>query len=438
MINIKSFGKRTIVFVVSLLIAQIVLAQYAPSAEVRASQNEFRNQRFGIFIHWGIYSMMGDGEWAMTTQNLNYREYSHLAGGFYPSRFNAQEWVKAFKDAGARYITFTSRHHDGFSMFKTATSAYNIVDGTPYGKDVVKQLADACHEQGLSLHLYYSHLDWYRTDYPLGRTGLGTGRATDKQNYASYLTFMKTQLRELLTNYGKVDCIWFDGWWDHDVDPSPFDWHLKEQYDLIHKLQPQCMVANNHHQAPFAGEDIQIFERDVPGENKAGLSGQSVSSLPLETCQTMNDSWGYRISDKNYKSSDQLIQLLVSTAGRDANLLLNIGPRPDGTLPEESLDRLKAIGRWLRQNGETIYGTRGGCIAPHDWGVTTQKGNKLYVHILNCTDRALFLPLKQQVGSAQMYSSRQRVRVDRTSAGVVINLPEEVKGPDTIVELVLK
>lgn len=184
---------------------------------------------------------------------------------------------------------------------------------------------------------------------------------------------MNRQLREILTNYGPVRCIWFDGWWDHDSDPTPFDWHFDQPYKLIHSLQPSCLVANNHHQVPFEGEDIQVFEQDLPGENSYGLSGQKISHLPLETCLTMNDSWGYDITDKDYKSADYLIRKLVTAAGKDANLLLNVGPRPDGELPVEAVERLHQIGQWLKVHGETIYGTRGGIVAPHDWGVTTQK-----------------------------------------------------------------
>lgn len=256
--------KRLFLTAAAALSLNVASAQaYQPSPQIKQAQQEFQDQKFGIFLHWGIYSMLGDGEWVMNNRSINYEEYPHLADGFYPSKFNADEWVAAFKDAGARYITFTTRHHDGFSMFKTATSTYNIVDGTPYAHDVLADLATACRKQGLSLHLYYSHLDWHRLDYPLGRTGRKLGRPTDQQDYAKYFDFMNQQLTELLTNYGKIGCIWFDGWWDHDSDPKPFDWRLDEQYQLIHQLQPQCLVANNHHQKPYEGEDIQIFERDV-------------------------------------------------------------------------------------------------------------------------------------------------------------------------------
>jgi alpha-L-fucosidase len=430
--------KRLFLTAAAALSLNVASAQaYQPSPQIKQAQQEFQDQKFGIFLHWGIYSMLGDGEWVMNNRSINYEEYPHLADGFYPSKFNADEWVAAFKDAGARYITFTTRHHDGFSMFKTATSTYNIVDGTPYAHDVLADLATACRKQGLSLHLYYSHLDWHRLDYPLGRTGRKLGRPTDQQDYAKYFDFMNQQLTELLTNYGKIGCIWFDGWWDHDSDPKPFDWRLDEQYQLIHQLQPQCLVANNHHQTPYEGEDIQIFERDVPGENKAGLSGQDISRLPLETCQTMNDSWGYDITDKNYKSADEIIRLLVNTAGRNANLLLNIGPRPDGKLPQESLDRLKAIGKWLRANGESIYGTRGGVVTPRDWGVTTQKGKTLYVHILNLQDASLFLPV-ENVKRAVMFADMSPVKMTRCPGGVTLSFSAIPSGVDTIVEVSLK
>lgn len=429
--------QRTIVILLALLPLRALA--YEPTDSIIRAQETFRDNKFGIFIHWGIYSMLGDGEWVMHNKKLNYNEYTHLADGFYPSRFDAEEWVKAFKAAGARYITFTSRHHDGFSMFKTATSNYNIVDGTPYHRDVLKELAAACRKYGLKLHVYYSHLDWHRTDYPLGRTGTALGRPTDRQDYNNYLSFMKQQLTELLTGYGPLGAIWFDGWWDHDSDATPFDWRLDEQYALIHRLQPSCMVANNHHQVPFAGEDIQIFEQDLPGENSHGLSGQGIGQLPLETCLTMNETWGYNITDKDYKSAEFLIRSLVKAAGKNANLLLNIGPRPDGQLPAEAVERLKAIGKWMQQYGTTIYGTRGGIVAPHDWGVTTQRGKTLYVHILKGEDRGLYLPLpRRQVRQAVMFDSRAKVSVIASGDGTTITLPSTPTGIDTIVEVTLR
>lgn len=419
--------------------ATVPAQTYQPSEANLQSRREFQEARFGIFLHWGLYAMLASGEWTMHNQNLNYKDYAMLAGGFYPSKFNAEEWVKAIKAAGARYICFTTRHHEGFSMFHTRYSDYNIVDATPFGRDVLKELADACHKHGIRLHLYYSHADWYREDAPRGRTGLGTGRPAPKDNGESYFNFINGQLTELLTNYGEIGAIWFDGMWDQDRNPN-FDWHLDEQYSLIHKLQPACLIGNNHHITPFPGEDIQIFERDLPGENKAGMSGQAISRLPLETCETMNGMWGYKINDRNYKPAKELIRYLVKAAGKDANLLMNIGPQPDGQLPAIALQRLSEVGKWLETYGETIYGTRGGCIPPHTWGVTTQKDNKLYVHILNLEDKALFLPLEDhKVRKAMLFADRSPLRFHEEEGGIVLYLndvPQEET--DIVVELQLK
>ncbi len=410
---------------------------YVPTAENLEARKEFQDAKFGIFLHWGLYSMLATGEWTMTNKDLNYREYQKLAGGFYPSRFNAHDWVAAIKASGAKYICFTTRHHEGFSMFHTKYSDYNIVDATPFKRDIVKELADECHKQGIGIHFYYSHIDWWREDAPWGRTGRGTGRPNPNGDWKSYYQFMNNQLTELLTNYGKVGAIWFDGWWDQDQNPS-FDWQLPEQYALIHKLQPACLIGNNHHQTPFEGEDFQMFERDLPGENTAGLSGQQISRLPLETCETMNGMWGYKITDQNYKSDTTLVHYLVGAAGRNANLLMNIGPQPDGCLPEVAVERLKKMGEWMKVYGETIYGTCGGFIAPHDWGVTTQKGNRLFVHILNLQDKSLFLPLgDKKVRSAVDFVSRRAVKTQKCQGGVVIsfdNVPTEI---DRVVEIQL-
>ena len=320
-------------------------------------------------------------------------------------------------------------------MFHTKYSDYNIVDATPFKRDIVKELADECHRQGIDIHFYYSHIDWQREDAPLGRTGLGTGRPKEAQNWDSYYKFMNNQLTELLTNYGKVGAIWFDGWWDQDFNPS-FDWRLPEQYALIHKLQPACLIGNNHHETPFEGEDFQMFERDLPGENTAGLSGQKISQLPLETCETMNGMWGYRITDQNYKSTRTLIHYLVKAAGRNANLLMNIGPQPDGCLPAVAVERMKEMGEWMKTYGETIYGTRGGMIAPHDWGVTTEKNNRMYVHILNLKDKSLFLPLEgKNVKKAVDFVSRKAVKYQKCQGGIVIALDAVPTDIDKVVEL---
>ena len=422
---------------VSLLCLNGFAQDYVPTPENLQARKEFSDMKFGIFLHWGIYSMFAQGEWYMHNANIDWREYGKAASAFYPANFDAEAWVKAIKDSGAKYITFTTRHHDSFSMWDTEQSDFNIVDATPYKKDVLKMLADECQKQGVTLNLYYSHLDWRREDYPQGRTGHGTHRDASKADWPSYYKFMNDQLTELLTNYGKVGAIWFDGFWDHDEDAVPFDWQLGPQYELIHRLQPSCLVGNNHHVEVHPGEDIQIFERDVPGQNTAGLSGQAISRLPLETCQTMNGMWGYKIIDQNYKSTEELIRLLVRTSGKGANLLLNIGPQPNGELPATALDRLKEMGEWLRANGESIYGTTAGDLEEQPWGVTTRNGNALYLHILDLDSNTLELPLSCKVKSATVLNGNA-VRFKKTKTGVTLTFDEKPSGTDYIVKLITK
>lgn len=440
--------KKLLTLTLTLLVSASVVAQssYTPTAENLASRKEFADSKFGIFIHWGIASVFGQGEWYLHRAQLNHQEYKKAADAYYPHRFDAKEWVKAIKDSGAKYITFVSRHHDGFSMWDTAYSDYDIVDATPYKRDIIKALARECHRQDIRLHFYYSHIDWSRDDYPAptSTTGHHKRKVTGKDHFDggwdNYYKFMNNQLTELLTKYGKIGAIWFDGHWDHGKDKEPFDWRLDEQYALIHKLQPACLICNNHHLAALPGEDFQTFERDLPGENKAGFSeGQEVSqSLPLETCQTMNKSWGYVVKDTNYKSLEYLIRYLVSTSGKGANLLLNIGPQPNGEIPAAALERLKGMGEWLRKYGDTIYGTTAGDIAAQEWGVTTRKGDRLFVHIFNLKEKSLHLPLKCAVKKAFVFDSNAPVQFVQNAEGVTLSFDEVPSGTDYIVELKTK
>ena len=428
--------KYTLLVVVSFLFVCLSMAQqsYVPTNDNLKNREEFQDMKFGVFIHWGIYSMMADGEWIMNNKNINHNEYAKLAQGFYPSKYDAAKWVADVKASGAKYICITSRHHDGFSMFETKQSPFNIVDATPFKRDIIKELADECHKQGVKLHFYYSLLDWTRNDYyPLGRTGHGVGR-TEKGNWDSYHRFMKNQITELLTNYGEIGAIWFDGLWDQ---PAEFDWKIREIYDLIHSIQPGCLVINNHHLTPLEGEDGQTFEKDLPGQNKTGFSGTAtIGQLPLETCETMNNTWGYSITDLNYKSEKELIHYLIKAAGNNANLLMNVGPRPNGEFPDIAIQRYCAIGDWLKVYGESIYNTRGGVIAPQEWGVTTQNGNKLFVHIINLQNNTLFLPLTgKKVRSAKSFLDKKTIKYSKEKDGIVLQLDEIPNDTDFVVVL---
>ncbi len=398
-----------------------------------AAREWFRDAKFGMFIHWGAYSQLGQGEWVMENRSIPIDTYEWLASAFNPVKFDAHAWVAAAKAAGVRYITITSRHHDGFSMFATKATRYNIVDWTPFARDPLKELADECHKNDIKLFFYYSQLDWHHPDYwPRGRTGQATGRP-ESGDWNRYLDFLDTQLTELLTNYGPIGGIWFDGMWDK----PDADWKLAQTYALIHRLQPAALIIPNHHEAPKPGEDVQTFEQDLPGSNTAGFNTKEIGALPLETSLTMNQSWGFNITDKKFKSVKELIGYLVRTAGNDGNLLLNIGPRPDGTIQPEALERLNAIGDWLRTYGRSIYGTRGGPVSPRSWGATTRRGDTVFVHLLDWPDRELALPpLGARVVRAAMLASGERVEAVESAGGVTLTLPAATNDPDRVVVLV--
>ncbi len=344
-----------------------------------------------------------------------------------------------------KYIILTSRHHDSFSNWDTKQSDWNIMN-TPYGKDLIAQLAAECHREGMKLGFYYSTLDWMRDDYrwKTGRTGQGTGRE-GKGDWDRYIEFMKAQITELLTNYGDIAVMWFDGHWDQTADENrtdqgaAVDWHYPEIYGLIRKLQPNCLIANNHHLPVFPGEDYQVFERDVPGENKAGYSGQEVARMPLETCQTINETWGFNIVDDHYKSTAELLHLLVRTAGTGANLLLNVGPMPDGRIQPECVDRLQEMGEWLGKYGHTIYGTQMGWVKPQAWGAVTNKGKTYYIHVLDGKAGSIVLNIPN-IKSAKWLNVGGKLewKRDRKSGDVTFTLGGGLDPVDSIIEVTVK
>ncbi|MES2063965.1 MAG: alpha-L-fucosidase [Bacteroidota bacterium] len=406
---------------------------YTPTAGNLAARQKFQDMKFGLFIHWGIYSILGDGEWVMHDKKIPYDSYKRLAGFFNPQEFNAKEWVAFAKKAGMKYITITSRHHDGFSMFGTKMSPYNIVDATPYHKDPLMELAQECEKEGIELHFYYSLLDWGRPDYAFG-SQIVDGKPV-KGDWDSYIKFMKDQLTELITKYPGVKGIWFDGDWER----TKVNWHYDEIYGLIHKLNPAILVGNNHHVAPKDGEDFQMFEKDLPGANTTGFApDQTIGKLPLETCETINGSWGFNINDRNFKSSKQIIHYLVNDAGRNANFLLNIGPMPNGKIQSEFTDTLAIVGAWVQKNGESIYGTRGSYVPPQPWGVITTKAKTMYVHITSPQGEGyIFIPkVKEKVSKAVLLSNGNAVKFKQQPEGVFIYTDGLTADPvDTIIKL---
>jgi alpha-L-fucosidase len=421
---------------------------YRPTEDNLKARTWFQDAKFGLFIHWGVYAVLGDGEWVMNNHKMTVADYENLPPQFNPTKFDPAAWVGLAKAAGMKYITITSKHHDGFAMWDSKVSDWTITRRTLYAKDVLKPLADECRKQGIKLFFYHSHLDWHHPDYyPRGQTGHNTGRPPHG-DFNKYLDYMDAQLAELCSSdYGSIGGIWFDGWWDQQVpkdqragDPKKtlVDWRLRRTYDLIHKLQPQALIGNNHHVAPFAGEDFQMFEKDLPGGKSQSFNGDSApSDLPLEMCDTINNAWGYNKNDKGYKSTKELIHLLVKAAGNNANFLLNVGPLPSGEIQPEFVARLKEVGGWLEQNGASIYATRGGPVTPQAWGVTTRSkdGDRVYVHVL---DTRAEVRLPQAAGKYHLAHRLDGTKVTTASDGddLVLLLAEKGRDPvDTVVVL---
>ena len=446
--NYKTKLLRTLVLFCVLAFSKLMAQNYIPSKENLEARVSFQEAKFGMFVHWGVYSILGDGEWVMNNQNIAIDEYEKLPSFFNPIDFDPKEWVALVKEAGMNYITITSRHHDGFSMFDSKVTDYDIVDATPYGKDVLKALAEECRKQGVKLFFYYSLLDWNRDDYfPRGRTGKGIpGRGEGE--WEEYITFMKAQLKELLTNYGEIGGIWFDGHWDQkEWDGKKFgelkvDWHYDEIYNMIHDLQPQALIGNNHHIGVIDGEDFQMFEKDLPGKNTTGwgTAADQIGSVPLEVCETINGTWGFNLQDRKHKSNKELIHYLIKAAGYGSNMLLNVGPMPNGKIQPEHQSSLRAMGKWLKENGNTIYGTQKGPIEPTDDFVSTQKGKTIYLHVLNPDLNLIHIdrvPVK--IKSVRVLKTQKNIPFRNDKFGMVVDVSALSKDPiDTVIQIELK
>jgi alpha-L-fucosidase len=428
------------------ILIPVLVAQeaYVPARENLENREWFQDAKFGLFVHWGVYSIMAGGgdqgiaEWIMERKNIPIVQYEKLPGFFNPTQFDPAEWVSMVKKAGMRYITITSKHHDGFAMFDSKISDYNIVDATPYGKDVIGKLKQECDRQGIKLFFYHSQLDWHHPDYfPHGRTGNGIPGRSQSGDFNAYIDYMNTQLTELLTQYGPIGGIWFDGMWDK----PDADWRLDETYALIHSLQPGALIGSNHHQMPFPGEDFMMFERDLPGENTMGFNNTGIAEdVPLEMCETMNGSWGFNIIDQNYKSVRTLIHTMVRAAGFGANFLLNTGPMPNGRIQPENVDTLMAIGKWMETYGDALYGTRKGPVEPQEWGATVTKGNLIYIHILDYNGRSIDIPgiAADRIRSAVYFDDGSRADVSRNEKGITVTIPgRKLKPIDTILVLTM-
>jgi alpha-L-fucosidase len=403
------------------------LASRASDANERARAH-FQDQKFGLFVHWGVYSLIGKSERVMEEDKLPIREYEKLPPRFNPAGFDADIWAKAAKAAGMNYVVVTAKDHDGFCMFDSALTRFDIVDATPYAKDPVKALAEACRKHKLSLWFSYSLLDWHHPDYGNdGKTGRHAGREGNGE-WSKYVAYYQGQIRELCTRYGEIGGVRFEGL----EDKPDADWDLAGTYRLIHTLQPHALVANHHHRAPATGEDVQVFERALPSQQTTRLG------FVGEVCESMNRHWGFHARDQDFKSASAVLRLLANAAGRDANLLLNVAPNADGVLPPEAVERLAEVGRWLNAHGSALFGTRAGPIAPQPWGVSTRREpGVVFLHILK-PDVTIRVPVAVGAYGATLLSGSTPVSLPVRQEGnhVLIEFPENDRDPaDTVIGL---
>jgi len=396
----------------------------------------FLDSRFGMFIHWGLYSLIGRGEWVMHNESIPVAEYEKLVGQFNPVRYNAEEWVQIAADAGMKYIVITSRHHDGFSMYNTALSDYKVTN-TPFKRDPIEELANAVAKRSdIKLGFYSSLLDWH---HPAYRFRKESGLA-----WEDYLAFLHGQVRELCTNFGEIACIWFDGDWptaalteSNAYFQAGGSFEYEKLYNMIHELQPDAYVHNNRHDKPLPGEDVQGFEQDLPGENTAGFNTTTVYDMPIEVCMTINDNWGIHFTDDNHKSTRRLLHCLVRSASMNGNYLLNVGPSALGEILPEHVKRLREMGEWLARYGESVYGTRAGVVSVKD-GVSTRRGDVHYLHALQYNhDRIYFDPLPENVTRATLLADGSELPIGKAANGkCYVTVPAEKRDDhDTVVRL---
>jgi alpha-L-fucosidase len=413
----------------------------------------WREARFGMFIHWGLYAVPagqwkgkfappGGAEWIMNTFNIPVEEYASLAKQFNPLKYDPAAWVRTAKEAGVKYIVITSKHHDGFGIFDTKATDYNVAKATPYGKDLLKPLADECRKQGIKFCTYYSIMDWH---HPAQYRGSPQGYNATKihpERKAEYVAFMKQQLKELLDGVNP-EVLWFDGQW-------PQWWTETDAVDVanyLRTLKPSLIVNNRlgtgrtsaemggfgKHDKPYVG-DFDTPEQDIPATGLAGVD--------WETCMTMNGSWGYRTDDTNWKSTEQLVRQLIDAVSKGGNYLLNVGPTAEGEIPAASVERLQGMGKWMATNGEAIYGATASPFKKLDWGRCTQKPGKLFLHVFDWPRGELKVPgLKNRVKQAYLLADAkengtvQLLEIKPSAEGVTLKLPE--KAPDAIASVVV-
>jgi len=413
--------------------AQEIVGQPGETAEQRdARMKWWREARFGMFIHWGVYSVPagiykgkqipGIGEWIMNRGKIPVAEYKQFAGQFNPVRYDADAWVRLAKQAGMKYIVITSKHHDGFALFDSAVTDWDIVDATPYGKDLLKPLAEACRQHGLKLGFYYSQAqDW---NHPGGAAAGGHWDPAQDGDMDAYIrNIAAPQVAEILSNYGKLAILWWD---------TPTNMNKQRADMLLPLIELQPGIITNNRLGGGYGGDLSTPEQHIPA---TGIPGRD-----WETCMTMNGTWGFKSYDHNWKPTETLIRNLVDIASKGGNYLLNVGPTCLGEIPQPSVERLEAIGKWMDVNGRSIYATTASPFSRLAWGRCTKKvrdeGTTLYLHVFDWPeDGTLLVPgLRNQVRRARLLANDATLEARADADGVVIEVPAQPLDPiDTVI-----
>ncbi len=441
------------------LVAPVANAQTKVQLDPRLQW--WREARFGMFIHFGAYSTLG-GQWKDQKNtrrqvaeqirdwaHIPEEEYQTVVKQFNPVKFDADQWVALAKKAGMKYIVITTKHHDGFCLFDSKYTDYDVMS-TPFKRDIMKELADACRRGGIKICWYYSIMDWHHPDYTPVRPW-ETNRSTEGARFDRYFGFLKNQLKELVTNYGKIGVLWFDGEWEDTWDHQ----HGQEVYDYLRKLDPDLIINNRVDRGRIGPGKFTGFGSMMNGRTKeGGFAGdfetpeQGIPKASLgadwETCMTMNHTWGYSKHDQDWKSPEDLIRKLVDIASKGGNFLMNVGPMGDGQFPPAIVERLEAIGAWMKVNGESIYGTSGSPFEKLTWGRCTQKPladgkTRLYLHVFNWPeDGKLVIPkLENKIVMASLLSSpANALKFSQQENATVVGVPAEAPDPiDTVIVL---
>lgn len=409
----------------------------------------WRDAGFGMFIHWGLYAVpggihqgdtvRGNAEWIMDKLDIPVLEYEQFAGQFNPTQFNADEWVAIAKDAGMKYIVITSKHHEGFSLWDSKVTDYDIMDASPFKRDIIKELAEACKKADIKFCFYHSIVDWHHPQaqaplFPNYNAGQKDQSISNPEFPKYYENYLKPQLKELLTKYGDIGVVWFDGDWIPDYTTEMG----KELYQLIRDMQPNSIVNNRvdkgrtgmagmNREGNFAG-DFGTPEKEIPD---TGIEG-----VDWESCLTMNNSWGFKSTDHNWKSKKRLIRNLIEIVSKGGNLLLNVGPTAEGLIPQPSIERLQAMGAWLRANGESIYGAKASPYPKPEWGRYTSKSGVIYAHVFDWPENGeLLLDPSIELSKAALLTNHGNVlEFERSQEGIKLKLPKDA--PDSIASVI--